>query len=178
VVPFFVPALGSVYLIFDEFGLLMALLVAGQIFLVVLFWFLMKAPTTLGREVRVEIEGYRLYLSVAERDRLNMLTAEPQMTLAHFEHHLPYAMALGVEKEWSRRFGESADAAARDAAERSRSWYRTHGSPQSLSSFAPDLSRGLSHTLSSAATAPSKSGGSSGGGSSGGGGGGGGGGSW
>lgn len=178
VVPFFIPALGSVYLIFEEFGLLLALTTAGQVALVVLFWFLMKAPTTLGREVRDAIEGYRLYLSVAEGDRLNMLTSEPKMTVELFEHHLPYAMALDVEKEWSRRFSKSADAATQEAAQHSRRWYRAHDRHRGLSSLAPALSSGLSRTLSSAATPPSKSGGSSGGGSSGGGGGGGGGGSW
>ena len=50
------------------------------------------------------IEGYLLYLTVAEADRLNMLTSEPEMTVEHFEYHLPYAMALGVEKEWSYNF--------------------------------------------------------------------------
>ncbi|MEO3427576.1 DUF2207 domain-containing protein [Pelagibius sp. CAU 1746] len=177
ILPFFIPALGSVYLIFQEFGLLMALLVGLYIFLAVLFWFLMKAPTRLGRVLRDEIEGYRLYLSVAEADRLNMLTAEPEMTLDLFEHHLPYAMALGVEEPWTRRFTENASAAVQQAAESGRRWYRSRTGHRSFASMAPALAGGLSRTLSSASTPPSKSS-SSGGGSSGGGGGGGGGGSW
>ncbi|WP_193368880.1 DUF2207 domain-containing protein [Pelagibius marinus] len=177
ILPFFVPALGGVYLIFQEFGLLMALLVGLYIFLVVLFWFLMKAPTHLGRDLRDEIEGYRLYLSVAEASQMNLLTAEPEMTLDLFEHHLPYAMALGVEEQWTRRFTENASAAVQQAAESGRNWYRSRSGPRSFTGMAPALASGLSRTLSSAASPPSSSS-SSGGGSSGGGGGGGGGGSW
>src|SRR5690606_25872206 len=37
----------------------------------VVFWFLLKAPTRLGRKTLDAIEGYRLFLSVAEAGRLN-----------------------------------------------------------------------------------------------------------
>ncbi|MGF1594379.1 MAG: DUF2207 domain-containing protein [Kiloniellaceae bacterium] len=177
---FALPPLGVAYLAFDFFGLAMVVLMAALGFLVALFSHLLKAPTRLGREMLDQIEGYRLYLSVAERDRLNLLTAEPEMTVEHFEHHLPYAMALGVEDQWTARFTASASAASRQAAEtRSRSWYVSRSGRAGVAGLARGLSSGLSNTLSSAATRPSSSsGGSSGGGSSGGGGGGGGGGSW
>jgi hypothetical protein len=177
---FALPPLGVAYLAFDFFGLAMVALMAALIFLVALFSYLLKAPTRLGREMLDQIEGYRLYLSVAERDRLNLLTAEPEMTVEHFEHHLPYAMALGVEDQWTARFTASASAASRQAAEtRSRSWYHSRSGRLGLTGMTKGLSSGLSRTLTSAATRPSSSsGGSSGGGSSGGGGGGGGGGSW
>ncbi|MPZ10781.1 MAG: DUF2207 domain-containing protein [Kiloniellaceae bacterium] len=177
---FALPPLGIAYLAFDFFGLAMVVLIAALVFVVALFCYLLKAPTRLGRDMLDRIEGYRLYLSVAERDRLNMLTAEPEMTVELFEHHLPYAMALGVEEDWTARFTASASAASRQAAEtRSRRWYVSHSGRESLTAVTAGLSGGLSRTLSSAATRPSSSsGGSSGGGSSGGGGGGGGGGSW
>jgi uncharacterized membrane protein len=102
------------------------------------------------------------------------------MTVERFEHHLPYAMALGVEEQWAARFAASASAASRQAAEaRSRRWYNASSGISDLRGMTTGLAGGLSRTLSSAATRPSSSsGGSSGGGSSGGGGGGGGGGSW
>jgi uncharacterized membrane protein len=117
---------------------------------------------------------------VAERDRLHLLTGAPAMTVELFEHHLPYAMALGVEDLWTARFAASADAASQRAAEaRSRSWYVSRNARSDLTAMTAGLAGGLSRTLSSAATRPSSSSsGSSGGGSSGGGGGGGGGGSW
>jgi uncharacterized membrane protein len=106
------------------------------------------------------------------------------MTVELFEHHLPYAMALEVEKEWTARFTASASAAAKEAAvQRQRRWYHTRdrGSLSDISRATSGLAAGLSSTLSTASTRPSSSGsssGSSGGGASGGGGGGGGGGSW
>ncbi len=151
----------------------------------VLFYFLLGAPTALGRELMDKIEGLKLYLSVAERERMNM-QGVPDMSLERFETLLPYAVALGVEKPWSQAFQEwlSTSAAAGALSDSySPYWYRGR-----------DFSRGdLSRTMSSAvgsmtgtftsslpAPKSSSSGfsGGGGGGSSGGGGGGGGGGGW
>src|SRR5690606_595320 len=68
-VPFSLPALGAVWFALDHFGLAVLVLTVAQLGLVVLFWQLLKAPTRLGRALLDGIEGYRLYLSVAERDR-------------------------------------------------------------------------------------------------------------
>ncbi|MDQ1185220.1 DUF2207 domain-containing protein [Agrobacterium larrymoorei] len=77
---------------------------AGLIVLVnLLFFSLMGAPTPLGRKVMDEIEGLRLYLRVAERDRMNMQGA-PTMSPQHFETLLPYAVALNVEEPWTEAF--------------------------------------------------------------------------
>ncbi len=184
IIPFMVPGLAALYFTWDTFGLPLAILVIAHLANLTLFWFLLKAPTRLGRDMLDRIEGYLLYLTVAEKDRLNMLTAEPEMTVELFEYHLPYAMALEVEKEWTARFTASASAAAQEAAvQRQRHWYHTRdrGSLSDISRATSGLASGLSSTLSTASTRPSSSGGSSGssgGGSSGGGGGGGGGGSW
>lgn len=181
IIPFMVPGLAALYFTYVTFGLPLAILVLAQLANLAVFFVLLKAPTRLGRDLRDRIEGYLLYLTVAEKDRLNMLTAEPQMTVELFEHHLPYAMALGVERQWSDRFTASASAAAqKEAAVRQQRWHRSHWSTGDISGMTSSLSSGLSSTLSTASTRPSSSssGGSSGGGSSGGGGGGGGGGSW
>jgi uncharacterized membrane protein len=157
----------------------MAIMVLDGIVIVV-FWFLLKAPTMQGRKVMDEIEGYKLYLSVAEADRMNMLGTEPVMSLELFERHLPYAMALGVEKPWTRHFEAQIPPDQLAQSGGGPRWYSSHGGVSSLSSMASTLSSGMAGTISSAATRPSSSGsgGSSGGGSSGGGGGGGGGGGW
>ena len=148
--------------------------------LVVVFWFLMKAPTMHGRKVMDEIEGYKLYLSVAEADRMNMLGAEPELTEALFERHLPYAMALDVADAWTEHFEAQIPPEQAEHGSYRPRWYRSHRGISRLSSMTSNLSSNLSSTISSAATRPSSSssGGSSGGGSSGGGGGGGGGGGW
>ena len=70
------------------------------------FYYLMKAPTVFGRTVMDKIEGFKLYLSVAEKDRLNILNP-PEKTPAVFEKFLPYAMALDVEQAWCDQFAEA-----------------------------------------------------------------------
>ena len=164
------------------FGWLSAAALVALLVSTLLFWHLLKAPTPLGRKILDRIEGYRLYLSVAEGERLNLLTSEPEMTLETFEHHLPYAMALEVEEAWSARFQAAASPAALEQAKRQPRWYRAsdlRNDRPTLTRVGSRLSGGLSRTLSTASSRPSnRSGGSRGGGSSGGGGGGGGGGSW
>lgn len=137
-----------------------------------LFYELLKAPTVAGRRVLDELEGFRLYLSVAEEARLNFIHP-PEETPELFEKFLPYAMALGVEVEWGQRFERMLEASGYEP-----NWY--HGRKWDAtrpSSFASGLAGGLSAAVSSASTAPGSSSGMSGG-SSGGGGGGGGGGGW
>lgn len=134
-----------------------------------LFLHLLRAPTRLGRVALDEIEGTRLYLTVAEEDRLRIHYGG-ERTLALFERFLPYAVALGVETQWSERFADILERAGRpDADGYQTSWYKggSDSSPSSIGSFPASLTSALSE-----ATA------SDGGGSSGGGGGGGGGGGW
>lgn len=151
------------------------------------FWFWLSAPTRLGRAVLDGIEGYRMYLSVAEADRLNAAGRDPEITEALFEKHLPYAMALGVEDEWTDKFDAWLDAAATAPGQSKSayrpSWYSSRNAARwkGPSSLTRGLSRGLRSAASTASTRPSSSsggGGTSSSGSSGGGGGGGGGGGW
>ncbi|MGL4406065.1 MAG: DUF2207 domain-containing protein, partial [Notoacmeibacter sp.] len=76
---------------------------AALVMLNLLFFFLMGAPTPLGRGRMDEIEGLKRYLTVAEKDRMNMAGA-PQMSPQHYEKLLPYAVALNLEKPWSNAF--------------------------------------------------------------------------
>ena len=50
-----------------------------------------------------KLEGFELYLKVAEQDDLN-LRHPPDMTPELFERYLPYAVALGVEQAWAEQF--------------------------------------------------------------------------
>jgi len=68
-----------------------------------IFYHLLKAPTLMGRKLMDKIEGFKLYLSVAEKERLNILNP-PEKTPELFEKYLPYALALDVEHEWSEQF--------------------------------------------------------------------------
>jgi len=139
----------------------------------------MAAPTKEGRGVLDRIAGFRQYLSIAERNRLDRMTA-PADTLERFERFLPYAIALGVETRWAERFqSQLAAAAAAQGGAQGFAWYSGSHSPwDNPGGFAHQMGSSLSSAISSASTAPGSSSGSGGGGSSGGGGGGGGGGGW
>ncbi len=143
------------------------------------FYYLLKAPTMLGRKTLDQIDGFKMYLSTAEKDRLNFENP-PQKTPEVFEKYLPYALALGVEQQWSEQFADVLSAAAVGGAAYQPTWYTgSHWNSSGPSGFASSLSGSFSGAISSASSPPgSSSGGGGGGGSSGGGGGGGGGGGW
>ncbi len=144
----------------------------------------LQAPSKLGRQIMDQIEGFKLYLSVAEEDRLNALNP-PEKTPELFERFLPYAIALDAQNAWAKRFsGVLAAAAAAGTAV--AAWYEgDHRFSDDPVAFADRLGEDLSRTIASASSSPASSSGgsgsdsgSSGGGSSGGGGGGGGGSGW
>lgn len=140
--------------------------------LCLLFHRLLKQPTPEGQKIRDDILGFKSYLSVGEAERLN-LENPPERTPALFESFLPYALALGVEQQWSEQFSDVLEAASYDP-----DWYSGTNRALAATALASSLGGSLSNAISSASTAPGSSSGSSGGGSSGGGGGGGGGGGW
>ncbi len=143
-----------------------------------LFAYLLKSPTTRGRALMDKLEGFKLYLSVAEKDDLN-IAHPPDKTPELFERYLPFAMALGVEQAWAEQFTA---VFARLAAEQGRPyqprWYGGDFDAARLDSFSRDVGRSFTSAISSAASPPGSSSGAGGGGFSGGGGGGGGGGGW
>ncbi len=145
------------------------------------FYYLLKAPTRAGRAIMDEIEGFKLYLSVAEQNRLNALNP-PNRTPELFEKYLPYALALGVENEWSEQFADVLEAAAAAQTQGGAyrpSWYSGRNWDRfETRSFASSINSSLANTVASSSSAPGSSSGSGGGGSSGGGGGGGGGSGW
>lgn len=160
-------------------GLPAIFLVTGlMIAVVAIFVWLIEAPTTQGRKLLDEIEGLKMYLSVAERDELAGLKgpdAPPTLDASHYERLLPYAVALDVEDAWTKKFTLAAGAAAAAAATGAIAWY-SGGGPKDLGSLSKAVGSGLSSAIASSSSPPGSSSGSGGGGFSGGGGGGGGGG--
>lgn len=150
---------------------------ALMLVVLIIFAIAVKAPTPEGRKLLDEIEGLKLYLSVAERDELRQLPGPeaPPLDAKRYEQLLPYAVALEVEDAWTRKFTAAAGAAAVAAATAGIGWYRGDGISD-LGSLSKAIGSGLSSQISSSAHAPGSSSGSGGGGFSGGGGGGGGGG--
>lgn len=153
-------------------------IVLSLFFIIVIFFYLIKAPTVFGRRRMDEMEGLKLYMQVAEKNRFNALNP-PEMTPKLFEKLLPYAIALDIELEWANQFNDIiANAIAKK--EYNPTWYSgPSDSMFEVSKISSSLGSSLSSSISSGSTPPSSdSSGSGGGGSSGGGGGGGGGGGW
>lgn len=150
-----------------------ALLVSGIIIAIMGNW--MPVKTKEGVLLKEYLEGFKRYLSVAEKDRIAFHSSPeqdksaPQKTMTLFDTCLPYAMVFGVEEKWAEQF--------KDIYFEEPKWYSAGGAGHAFAAgaFASDLS-GFASDM-SAAGMPQSSG-SHGGGSSGGGFGGGGGGSW
>jgi len=147
------------------------------------FYHWMKAPTRRGRALLDKIDGFRAYLMLAEKDRMNFHNP-PEVTPQVFEQYLPHAMAMDVEHDWSMLFEEtlSAAAATGEKGDYHPAWYAAGGRRSfSANAFSQHLGSQFSNSISAAAKAPARSSGSafsSGGGFSGGGAGGGGGSGW
>jgi uncharacterized membrane protein YgcG len=163
-------------------GVAAAGIIAGAIGLNVLFHHLLKAPTLAGRALMDRVEGFKMFLTAVDADRLQTI-ARPDKTAQLFERFLPYAFALGVEHAWAQQFAQvlaqAASAGGSGGTSYSPSWYSGAALASfSATDFTSSFSSSFSSAISSSSAAPGSSSGSGGGGSSGGGGGGGGGGGW
>jgi uncharacterized membrane protein len=153
-------ALGIAPLPFIIGGIISALVICG-------FGWFMPAHTEQGTRALEGVLGFEDFLNHVEADRFNRTIKTPQM----FEKFLPFAMAFGVEKNWSKAFD--------GIMTQPPGWYRGGSGPIFYPmSFTNNLNSMSSRASTVMASAPRSSGGSGfgGGGSSGGGFGGGGGG--
>lgn len=149
------------------------------VILVVVFTYLIKAPTVKGRVLMDEVEGFKMYIKTAEQDQLDALHP-PEITPERYEALLPYAIALGVENQWGKKFEKELSLSLKASASYSPTWYMgtAAGLAFSPSRFSSDMGKSFSTAIAAASAPPGSSSGSGGGGSAGGGGGGGGGGGW
>lgn len=141
----------------------LSLLVYGsQIPLHLLFFWLLHQPTALGREMMDKLEGFKLYLEVAEKDDLN-IKHPPQLTPELFEDYLPYAIALGVEVAWGKKFALLfADMKAQQTQQYQPRWYSGSFDAARLSAFTKTIGSGFDSAISSATTVPGSSSGAGG----------------
>jgi hypothetical protein len=178
------------FLLGEVFGIIAFVVIAGPLLLAlvlvtaaidVVFFRLLRAYTPQGRALLDQIYGFRMYLSTAEKDRMNMLTPVDH-TPETFERYLPYALALDVEQQWSENFADvlkRTDASGQPTYQPvwfSGGTWRSTG----FSTLGSSLSGAFASSIAASSVAPGTSSGfgGGGGGGSGGGGGGGGGGGW
>lgn len=164
-------------------------LFSPPLFFVSIVAFIMGATlwvlTDKGLAMSRYLEGLKLYISVAEQDRLRMLqspegaqkvqtdTSDPKMLVKLYERVLPYAVLFGQEKQWNKQLGDLYQSTSGQP-----DWYSgANMAAFNAAAFSSAMSN-LTTSINSSGASYSSSGGSGGGGFSGGGGGGGGGGGW
>jgi uncharacterized membrane protein len=128
--------------------------------IILAFGLVMPARTLRGARTLEGVLGFEEFLDRVESDRFDRVARTPEM----FEKYLPYAMALGVEKNWVRAF--------EDIYRRAPEWY--HGYSHTTfhpRGFVSHLGRMSSAASTAMASSPRSSGGSGFGGGGGGGGG-------
>ena len=156
-----------------------AIAIAGLIIVNLVFMYLMPAQTKKGEKARSEIAGLKLYMEKAEKAQMNSVDPHgdqlPPMSKDRYEELLPYAIALDVEKPWTKYFEDVLPEEARNYNPR---WYTGHMIGHSLHAMNSAMESSISSGIATASVQPSSSSGGGGGGFSGGGGGGGGGGGW
>jgi len=141
--------------------------------------------TEKGVELRDYLAGLKIYITVAEKDRLKMLQSpegaekvgasvgdDTKQLVKLYERVLPYAVLFNVEKEWTKQLGAYYEQSGTEP-----DWYAGNTAFNAVV-FASALNSFSSQSSTYTSPSNASSGGSSGGGSSGGGGGGGGGGGW
>lgn len=162
-------------------GILGAGVTAGAIIFAIFFHF-MPARTAKGVIANEYAQGLKMYLNIAEKDRIKMLqspnapympkTDAPQQTVELFEKLLPYAIVFKVENEWAKKF--------EDIYRTPPEWYGGNYAGFNAGYLAGSLSGGFSSAVATGFGVSGNASGSGfgGGGFAGGGGGGGGGGGW
>lgn len=137
--------------------------------LITIFFKYMRKRTEFGIKILGKISGFKEFLEVAEKQKLESLVMkEPE----YFYNILPYTYALGVSNKWIEQF--------EGIALEQPNWYKTNGSfsLDTLNTSMDSIITSVTISTTSSSDGDSSGSSSSDGGSSGGGSGGGGGGSW
>ena len=165
----------SDFTIDNNFNICYIFIVLGFTSLII-YHFLIKRPSEEKLKIKSLIEGFQMYMGAAENEQLKFHNP-PEMTPQVFEKYLPFAMVLGVDEIWGKKFDAML---SKMSTEYHNNWYV--GSSLNSYAFASTLNSSLTSSIQSSSTQPSNNSssgsGSGGGGFSGGGGGGGGGGGW
>jgi hypothetical protein len=135
-------SLGMAPLSFIVAGILSGIIICG-------FGWFMPAHTEQGTRALESALGFEDFLAHVEADRFNRMVKTPEM----FEKFLPFAMAFGVERNWSKAF--------QGICTQPPSWYQGgYGTNFYAMSFVNDLSLMSTQASSAMASAPRSSSGS------------------
>ena len=152
-------------------------IIAGHAVINAVVYYLLRTPTVKGRLLQEHIAGFKMFLAATETERMKFLNP-PEKTPELFDKYLPYAIALGVEKNWSNQFSVVLTSALQTGQYHQPAWYQGYSTGNfNYNNFSSSLSTAIVAASAGSSAAGGVSG-FGGGGSSGGGFGGGGGGGW
>ncbi len=119
------------------------------------FYRWLEAPTMHGRSLLDHLEGFRLYLGVAERPDLER-HREPLPTFEEFEKQLPYAVALDCANTWVDRFESELSRLEQAGQLPQRGWLSSNGniSVRNIADSVNSMGSSLGGAISSSSTPP------------------------
>jgi uncharacterized membrane protein YgcG len=177
-----VSIISSVLLYFTATSFFALIGIIAFVLMNIWFSFKLRVYTQDGQEVLEKILGFKMFLSFTEAQRLKYLSVDSRSP-QEYEKFLPYAMALGVEKNWNGQYTSLFSKMAEEghAYVPAWYWYNGHHSSNYDISFANGFNSSMTNFIAASPNRPGSYSGFSSGGSGGGtgrGGGGGGGGTW
>ncbi|WP_435523103.1 DUF2207 family protein [Chryseobacterium indoltheticum] len=95
---------GSDFTIDNNFNVCYIFIVLGFMSLVI-YQFLIKRPSEEKLRKKSLIDGFKMYMGAAENQQLKFHNP-PEITPQSFEKLLPFAMVLGVDEIWGKKFDD------------------------------------------------------------------------
>lgn len=108
------------------------------------FFHWLKALKLHGPSMMHRIEGFAMYLALADKEQLRVLHP-PRMTVERFESYLPYALALDVGELWAEQFTNTMPKGV--AEKHQPAWYLGHRQHLNPSGFIESLSSRLASAI-------------------------------
>ncbi|MDH5202632.1 MAG: DUF2207 domain-containing protein, partial [Nitrospirota bacterium] len=121
-IPFVAGEIFGLFMLAYSTSLLVIAILIGIVVINYLFYHWLKAPTRAGRKILDKIEGFKMFLSATEKDRLNLMNPQ-ERTPELFEKYLPYAFALDIEQAWTEQFADVLSQAGEAGRAYSPAWY-------------------------------------------------------
>ncbi|MEI6462565.1 MAG: DUF2207 domain-containing protein, partial [bacterium] len=89
-----------------DFNSTLVILVLPLVILNVIFLLTLSSRTVEGASLQDKIEGLKMYIKTAETERLKFIYKTFDEAVQNYEKILPYAIALGLELEWTNKFNQ------------------------------------------------------------------------
>ncbi len=92
---------------------------AAALICIAVFYSLLQSPSLLGKTLAENLEGYKIYLSSQDDTLLATMRNADRKIKTLYNKHLPFAVALDVDRLWTKRFSAFANGNAKLAPD----WY-------------------------------------------------------